>query len=450
VPSKPKPAALSALAQRVLDGDAPRGATALLRRELPRFTPGGGPDGGRFTDDLAESIRWVQQLDETCVAVQGPPGTGKTYAGARLIHALAKSGKRVGITAMSHAAVGNLVDEVLDVFEQDGGLGDVTIVRKVSQALKDEGDPRITTTTSTLKGMFTKHRIVAGTTWLFADKNWPDHQLDVLFVDEAGQLALADALAAAQAAKNIVLLGDPLQLAQVTQGSHPDGSGASVLEHVLGEHATIPDDRGVFLSTTWRMHPDVCDFISEQIYEGRLTSEAGCALQGTEFGTGLRWLRAEHRDRQTECEEEAELIAAEIRRLIGTTYTDREGTTHVISTEDILVVAPYNDQVALIRERLEVDHLTQGVHVGTVDKFQGQEAPVVFFSMTASSAADIPRGLDFLFSRNRLNVAISRAKMLAYVVCTEELLDSRAKSVDEMKLVSALCAFVERCVRHEP
>jgi uncharacterized protein len=439
----PKPDSLSLLAQRVLDGT--EGATAamsLLRREVPRFRAGGGPADGLLTDVVDDLCTWVHDLDHSLLPVQGPPGSGKTFTGAHLVHALVTANQRVGLTATSHAAIDNLLSGVLDVFEKKGGTGGVRIARRNTKPA--DPDPRIEYFTNNDKSPFPDHQIVAGTTWVFSRPEWIDEPLDYLVVDEAGQFSLADALAVAPAARNLILLGDPLQLAQVTQGSHPDGSGASVLEHVLGEHATIPADRGVFLSQTWRMHPDVCDFISEQIYEGRLTSEAGCALQGTEFGTGLRWLRAEHCERQTECEEEAELIAAEIHGLIGTKYTDRKGETHVMTTDDILVVAPYNDQVALIRERLDSDPVTTGVRVGTVDKFQGQEAPVVFFSMTASSAADIPRGLDFLFSRNRLNVAISRAKMLAYVVCTEELLDSRAKTVEEMRLISTLCAFQER------
>ncbi|MFN6118472.1 MAG: DEAD/DEAH box helicase, partial [Actinomycetes bacterium] len=444
VDPKPKPAALAGLAAKVLDDDEPSSsAMALLRREAPRFVPGGGPTAGVFTDDVDDVCRRVLELDHSYLAVQGPPGTGKTFTGAHVVHALVDAGKRVGITAMSHAAIDNLLGEVLKVFEDNGGMGGVKIARRDEKP--DLPDPRITYFTGNARSPFHGHEIVAGTTWLFARPEWVDEPLDVLVIDEAGQLSLADALAVAPAAKSIVLLGDPLQLAQVTQGSHPDGAGASVLEHVLGEHGTIPPERGVFLSTTRRMHPDVCSFISEEIYEGRLTSHPDCERQTTEHGTGLRWIVAEHTGRETECEEEAELVVGEIRRLLGTRYTDRNGTEGELTVDDILVVAPYNDQVALIREHLAADPATAGVRVGTVDKFQGQEAPVVFFSMTASSAADVSRGLDFLIARNRLNVAISRAKVLAYVVCTEELLDTRAKTVKDMHLLSTLCAFAERC-----
>ena len=262
-------------------------------------------------------------------------------------------------------------------------------------------------------------------------------------IDEAGQLALADAVASANAAKNLILLGDPLQLSQVAQAEHPDGSGASVLEHVLGAHATLPDDQGIFISITRRMHPDVCRFISNQIYEGRLSSHESCAQQNTKFGTGLRWLPAHHVGRSTESPEEAAIVIAQVREMIGTGWVNQRGQRAPLRAEDFMVVAPYNDQVDLLRAALDATVTLRGVEVGTVDKFQGREAPVVFFTMTTSSAEDMPRGPEFLFSRNRLNVAVSRARCLAYLVCTEELLNSRARTIDEMRLIGTLSAFVE-------
>ena len=216
-----------------------------------------------------------------------------------------------------------------------------------------------------------------------------------------------------------------------------------MLQHVLGEDVTMPPDRGVFLTETRRMHPDVCRFISEEIYEGRLGSHADCARQGTAFGTGLRWLPADHDECATESAEEAELVAGEIRHLLGTPWVDRHGVEQPLTVDDFMVVAPYNDQVALLRATLDADPQTLGIPVGTVDKFQGREAAVVFFTMTTSSSDSMPRSAEFLFSRNRLNVAISRARCLAYLVCTEELLNSRARTIEEMRLISTLCSFVE-------
>jgi uncharacterized protein len=215
------------------------------------------------------------------------------------------------------------------------------------------------------------------------------------------------------------------------------------LQHVLGEHLTVPDSQGVFLAETWRLHPDVCHFISQQIYEGRLTSHESCVQQSTEFGTGLRWLEAHHRRRSTDSPEEAELVAAQISDMVGTKWVDQKGDVHALGARDFMVVAPYNDQVNLLRARFQREPKLAGVQVGTVDKFQGREAPVVFFTMTTSSAEDMPRGPEFLFSRNRLNVAVSRARCLAYLVCTEELLNSRASDLEDMRLISTLSAFVE-------
>ena len=376
------------------------------------------------------------------MAIQGPPGTGKTFRGAHIVHELIGRRKRVGIMAMSHTAIDNLLSETISVFNEQGDRNKMRCIRKVDVP-DDGGLPGVEYTGSIERCASDEFNVVAGTAWLFSNKAMKGSPVDVLIIDEAGQLALADALAASRSAKNIILLGDPLQLPQVTQASHPGGGGLSVLEHVLGEEATLPPDRGVFLKETRRMHPDVCRFISDQIYEGRLVSHPSCARQGTEFGTGLRWLEADHADRSTESEEEAEIVVAEISRLIGTTWTNQHGHHAPLGAGDFMVVAPYNDQVHLLRDYLNAEPRTRGVMAGTVDKFQGQEAAVVFFTMTTSSAEDMPRGAEFLFSRNRLNVAISRARCLAYLVCTEELLNSRARDVDEMRLISTLGSFVE-------
>ncbi len=358
------------------------------------------------------------------------------------MHSLVMAGRRVGITAMSHAAIDNLLRQVREVFEGQGDLESLRCARRGATDSTPES-PSIATPSSPKACANPKYNLVAGTTWFFANKEMQAQPVDVLIIDEAGQLALADALATTGAAHNLVLLGDPSQLAQVAAASHPEGSGASVLEHVLGEHSTVPDDRGVFLSVTRRMHPDLCTFISEQIYDGRLTSFADCAVQTTAHGTGLRWLKAHHTGRSKESPEEAELVALAIADMIGSSWTDREGVSRPLTVNDFMVVAPYNDQVRLLRRTLDADHRTHGVRVGTVDKFQGQEAPVVFFTMTTSTAAEMPRDPRFLFSRNRLNVALSRARCLAYVVCTDELLNSRARDLDEMKLIATLCAAVD-------
>ncbi|HVN49980.1 MAG TPA: ATP-binding protein, partial [Acidimicrobiales bacterium] len=445
----PKIVALDELATRILEpsGLPPNpAAVALLRREAPRFVPGGGPAGGRFTDDLAEMTAWATQLDGSFVAVQGPPGTGKTFRGAHLIRTLILAGQRVGVTAFSHNAIANLVHETVEVMTRDGGIDRLHGIRKPRPDSSEAPAPGVEHTQDNRKCARDGYNLVAGTTWLFANDAMVDNPLDVLIVDEAGQLALADTLAACRSARNVVLLGDPSQLPQVSQAVHPHRSGDSVLQHVLGDDVTLPDDRGVFLSETRRMHPDVCRFISDEIYDGRLHSHESCAQQTTELGTGLRWLRADHQDCVTESEEEAALVVAQIAALMGTEWTNQHGVTAPLTPRDFMVVAPYNDQVHLLLDLLGETRRTRDVPVGTVDKFQGRQAAVVFFTMTTSSAHDMVRGANFLFSRNRLNVAISRARCLAYLVCTEELLDSRARDVEEMRLLSTLCSFAEHAV----
>ena len=269
-------------------------------------------------------------------------------------------------------------------------------------------------------------------------------QVDYLFFDEAGQVSLADALAMSPSARNLVFLGDPLQLAQVSQAIHPPGAGCSVLEHLLDEDVTIPPDRGMFIEHTRRMHPDVCRFISEVIYEGRLESFEDCANQsvqaeGTLSGTGVRWIPVKHEANTRRSPEEAEVVATLVSDLLdGGTYTKADGSTVPLTADQIMVVTPYNAQVRTLREALPDE-----VDVGTVDKFQGQEAAVVLFSMATSSGDEIPRNLEFLFSRNRLNVAVSRARCLAAVVASPKLLHVRCRTADQMRLVNALCRLVE-------
>ena len=247
--------------------------------------------------------------------------------------------------------------------------------------------------------------------------------IDTLFVDEAGQLSLADALAAGTCARNVVLLGDQQQLAQVSQGIHPEGAAASVLEHLLGGEDTVPPERGLFLSRTWRMNAAICRFVSEMSYEGRLHPVQEVAHHNLNGEEGLRFIPVEHSGNRQSSLEEAEVVRREVERL---------------GVENVLVVTPFNAQVRCLSAVLPA-----GTRVGTVDKFQGQEAPAVIFSMATSSGDDLVRSIGFLFSRNRLNVAISRAQALAVLVASPKLLEVRCRTIEDMRLVNALCRFVE-------
>jgi predicted RecB family nuclease len=442
VRTEPKRLALSDFGARLLESNSPNRVTeALLRRELPRFRTGHGPSSGVFSDELADMMAWAPYLDHSYVAVQGPPGTGKTHRAAHIVHALVTAGQRVGITAFSHRAIENVVAAVSEVFAKHG---DIDVLRGVR--VKDGATrvyPGFTNVDGPKGAIGNDFTVFAGSTWLFTNDKIRDEPVDVLLIDEAGQLALADALAASTAAHNLILLGDPLQLPQVTQANHRGGGGLSALDHILDKDVTLPAERGVFIPETWRMHPDICDFISEEIYEGRLHSHPDCRNQTTNAGTGLRWLKADHHGNSTSSTEEADMVARVIAELMGTPWTNFKGEVNPLKPDDFMVLAPYNDQVRTIRRLLDSDPLTAGVPVGTVDKFQGGQAAVVLFSMATSTSAEMVRSADFLFSRNRLNVAISRARCLAYLICTEELLNTRARSVEEMRLIATLNAFVE-------
>jgi superfamily I DNA and/or RNA helicase len=282
-----------------------------------------------------------------------------------------------------------------------------------------------------------------GTSYFWAR---PDARLsvDVLFIDEAAQMALANVLAVAQAAQSVVLLGDPRQLEQPIQGSHPDGVGVSALDHVLGLHATIPADRGLFLAETWRLHPLICAFNSELFYEGRLKSRPGLERQKIRIksglnGSGLRYLPVQHDGNQSSSPEEADAIRDLIADIVGsgTIWVDRKGIESPISLDDVLIIAPYNAQVFELQERLP------GARIGTVDKFQGQEAPIVIYSMATSSHADAPRGMEFLYSANRLNVAVSRAKCVCIVVASPRLFEAECRTPRQMQLANAFCRYAE-------
>jgi predicted RecB family nuclease len=377
------------------------------------------------TNDLGELERLLLGLDGGHLFIQGPPGSGKTWTGGRLVARLLAGGKRVGVASTSHKAIHKLLDEV-ELGADELGL-DLSGCKKASGGNPESfyESERIENFTDAADCL--DWPLTAGTAWLFADARF-DQKLDYLFVDEGGQVSLADALAMGTCARNLVLIGDPLQLGQVLQGTHPEGAGVSVLEHLLGDATTIPEDRGVFLERTFRLHPDVNRYISEAFYEGRLEPDPVTASRSTPFGTGVRYLPVEHEGRRQDSPEEAGLVRAEIGRMLAGGMTE----------SDFKVVAPYNAQVNLLREALP-----EGVEVGTVDKFQGQQARVVFYSMASSTGEDIPRSLEFLFSRNRLNVAISRAQCLAFLVCSPRLLEVDAKTIEHMRLANALCRFVE-------
>jgi uncharacterized protein len=437
----------SVVAEHGLTGvDQFRSAVDLVLAAAPRVGQNPGDDLARDGEpSLQAAIRLVGRLDRSVLPVQGPPGSGKTYTGARMILAELANGRKVGVTATSHKVISNLLEEVCDAATKAGTA--VTGIQKADEdqwcqiGAIEQADENAAILVALTSG---RVHLAAGTAWLWSREDMAG-ALDVLFIDEAGQFSLANALAVAPAAKNLVLLGDPRQLQQPQQGLHPPGTDVSALDHLLAGKATMPDDRGLFLDQTWRLHPQICAFTSEIYYDDRLTSRPGLERQrvaGTEpaAGSGLRWVPVDHTGNQNESPEEATTIAALVRHLLGngSTWTNHKGEEKKLTLDDILVVAPYNAQVAAIEQALPA-----GARVGTVDKFQGQEAPIVIYSMASSSAEDAPRGMEFLYSPNRLNVATSRARCLVILVANGRLFFPECRTPEQMRLANGLCRYLE-------
>jgi uncharacterized protein len=382
----------------------------------------------------------ARDLDDSCLAIQGPPGAGKTYVGSEMIVALAREGYRVGISAVGHQVILNLLAGVV---ERSGGEVQVAHHCSDKSLTVPEGVRRSEDKKSAID-FIQDGSVVGGTAWLWSHPMLYQ-QLDYLFIDEAGQMSLAMALAAGRAARNIILLGDPQQLEQPQQGSHPGGSGVGALAHILMGQATIPPDRGIFLEQTYRLHPKICCFTSEQYYDGRLHSVEGlerqiiCGPGGTER-CGLEFVVSSHAGNEDRSLEEVEIIRKLFDEFLDGHHfwINQDNTKHPLSIDDLLIVAPFNLQVDAIRQELP-----QGVRVGTVDKFQGQEAPIVIYSLTSSSIENAPRGISFLLNRNRMNVATSRAKCLAIVVGTESLVSATVQDAPGVQLANGLCRFRE-------
>jgi predicted RecB family nuclease len=447
--------ALGRLADHVIEhgieGDGRfRAARELILRGLPRVRghEPGVPLAAEDEGGVVAARRLALALDGTVLPIQGPPGTGKTYTGARMILDLVATGRRVGVTAQSHRVIANLLEAVAKASAAEGAP--TRIAHRADGADDASPDERITrigdsdtAATGIRAGTWD---VMGGTSWLWAREDL-ERGVDVLFVDEAGQLSLAAVCSVAGAADSVVLLGDPNQLPQVSQGTHAEGAGASALEHLVGDARTIAPGRGLLLGTTYRLHPDVNTFVSDAFYEGRLRTHPANAKQQVADGepvggTGIRYAPVTHRDAGNRSREEAGWVADAIARLIGRPWTDRAGVTRPIALEDILVVAPYNAQVAEIARTVDA-RLGGKANVGTVDKFQGREAPIAIYSMTTSSPDEAPRDLEFLYSGNRLNVAISRAMGLAVLVASPALLRVACRSPEQMRLVNSLCRFVE-------
>ena len=402
--------------------------------------------------EQAFAIRIVTDLDRTTLAIQGPPGSGKTFIGAQMILALVRAGKKVAVTANSHKVIHNLLADVLKYARPGDGVkvaakgddddgGAIRIIKGNEAPLQELQSGEV--------------NVLGGTSWLWARPEYAA-AVDVLFVDEAGQVSLATALAVSPAANSLVLLGDPQQLAQPAKASHPDGVGASALEHVLAAHPIMPPDRGIFLPITWRMSPTLTLFTSELFYEGKLTAKDGLdrqVLSGIEALAGSKlWLIPVDNDGcQSSSDAEVDAVVTLVEQLLapGSMWINEKGEEKQLTGADIRIVAPFNAQVNRIAEalgkvRLKPDTTSGGtVQVGTVDKFQGQTCAVVIYSMATSRPEDAPRGMEFLYSLNRLNVATSRARCAVFLVASPRLFEPECRTPRQMQLANALCRYRE-------
>ena len=431
----------------------------FLTRSHPRIKSHSGGDFITHEDSetkLNQVIDIVKRLDNSYLTIQGPPGAGKTYAGSRVIAELLRDGAKVGISSNSHKAINNLLLSTAKYCQQQGIVASFYCAKETDDELKrydinQIGNSQIL---DSLKGP-----CVFGTTaWGFC-RDELSAGFDYLFIDEAGQVSTANFVAMSRCAKNLILMGDQMQLGQPSQGTHPAESGLSVLDYMLHDTPTIDADIGVFLDTTYRMHSKVNEFISSNIYAGKLRSNVDNDNRYLQLPTqlandrlthidhicaGIVFMPVEHQGNTQASDEEVEVIVEMANKMLARQFATGEMTAEglpvirSIGWSDMLFVAPYNHQVSKLKAALGPD-----ARVGSVDKFQGQEAAIVFLSMCASDANESPRGIDFLFNKNRLNVALSRPQILAIVVGSPDLGDTAASSVEQLRKVNLYNAVMQ-------
>lgn len=429
------------VANNGLHGDGPyQAARDLLLRESPRV--GGQVLHREEETTVAASARLCEHLTGGILPIQGPPGAGKTFTGARMICELVRRGKKVGITANSHKVIRHLIDATIETADKLGMK--LECCQKADEMGAPQGCLSFAKSSEDLIAVLRDGTVVGGgTAWLWSRLD-AFETVDVLFVDEAAQMSLANVLAVSQSAKTVVLIGDPQQLDQPMRGSHPDGTDVSALNHILDQERTIPPDKGLFLEETWRLHPAICAYTSELFYDGKLRSRDGLEQQilkgsGPINGSGLHFLSVKHSGNQNCSPEEAQAVGNLVRAILAgnPTWIDREGREKPITLDDIVIITPYNAQV------FEIQQCLPGARAGTVDKFQGQEAPVAIYSTATSSHADAPRGMEFLYSLNRLNVATSRAKCVSILVGSPQIFEAECRTPRQIQLANAFCRYLE-------
>lgn len=424
---------------------------ALLCREEPKIR--GRKKGQAVVSEnperlLAEVVDAAKNLQESILAIQGPPGTGKTYTASHMIVELLKNGSKVGVTSNGHKAINLLLLRVSEILSNDKNFARFKIAKVRSEIEGDISQSKRIAQFSSAKDYWKKganYDLVGGTSWFFAADDSKE-KFDYLFIEEAGQFSLANTIAVQRAAKNLILLGDQMQLEQPVQGTHPDCIAHSVLNFYLNGHDTVPSNLGIFLGVSRRMRSDVCNFISTSFYEGRLLAHSTTADNKVilsdrtklKENSGVLFIPVAHEGNSQGSEEEVEEIKRIVNELLMAKVTEYGESQRNLELDDILFVAPYNLQVGLIKS-----HLGDNSRVGSVDLFQGQEAPVVVLSLCSSDGSSSPRGLEFILNRNRLNVAISRAKTLAIVVASPEIANTRISTISQMQLLNLFVKIIE-------
>ncbi|MCP4122777.1 MAG: TM0106 family RecB-like putative nuclease, partial [Bacteroidetes bacterium] len=442
----PIPSAIRSTIENLLESDfQPNAITDFLTRSRPRIT--GNQSGsiiGSPGEFLAQVIAASVNLDSSYLCIQGPPGAGKTYTAKHIIGELLKRRKRVGISSNSHKAIINLMNGVSEYIDEKN------IEASLIKAGGDKEDPIFERNNvgyvASVKGLPLGNSVCfGGTAWAFCNEV-AEGEFDYLFIDEAGQVSVANLIGMSRSCDNIILMGDQMQLGQPMKGTHPGESGMSILEYLLEGTATISNELGIFLPKTYRMHPDVCSLISNQVYDGRFEADPSTAIHIVQSSgplitkqTGVLFVPVEHEGNTQASDEEVEQIKVIADELLGIEiWPTKDGQPRNIGWDDILFVAPYNFQVNKLRAALG-----KNARIGSVDKFQGQEAPVVVLSMCSSDASESPRGIDFLFSKNRMNVAVSRAQALAIIVGNPNLANTPIANLKQMELINFFCEITE-------
>ncbi|WP_324954031.1 DEAD/DEAH box helicase [Oligoflexus sp.] len=428
-------------AEAYVNGHIHQALDDFLERRPPRLNDSTHLPQSEAETSVEKVVKVICAMEGSSLVIQGPPGAGKTYVGAQAISELCKHGKRVGIMSNSHKAIDNLLIEAIQFCHAES-KGKRVI--KIGQSVSIEAVELVESGSQLTN--FDSVMLVGGTVWAFAKTHFKD-QFDFLFIDEASQVSLANLVAASGAARNFVFLGDQMQLAQPAKGSHPGDSGLSCLDYYLMNLPTIPANQGIFLPVTRRLHPDICEAISDGIYEGRLTHHPSTENRvllpkGTEIHvrmpSGICYVPIIHEGNRQSSEEEAIAVREIVAELLQMKVCEGAVQRPLIR-DDILIVAPYNLQVRNL-QRVLGDNL----RIGSVDKFQGQEAAVVILSLGASTASDAPRGIDFIFDLHRMNVALSRAKSLAIVVSNAGLASCYVSDPNQMRLVNFYCRVVAK------